>query len=93
MTGLRCLLRGTVRTSSVSPTRRDDTNAGTRLERALKLIRHGGKALRAIVGAPDYEAYADRLAAVNPEAIPVTRAEFAAQQMESRFSRSGSRCC
>lgn len=71
----------------------DHGTSGSWPQRALQFLRHAGRALRTILGAPDYEAYVERLAAIHPQAIPINRAEFAAQHLEKRFSTPGSRCC
>jgi len=70
-----------------------NSSVGQWPRRALRLLRDSGRALRTILGVPDYEAYVERLSAIHPEAIPITQAEFARQQLEARFNRPGSRCC
>ncbi|MBC7791163.1 MAG: YbdD/YjiX family protein [Anaerolineae bacterium] len=63
------------------------------LGRIVQSLWSSEKTVRAILGVPNYEAYVERLAAIDPSAIPIARAEFAAQCLESRFNRPGSRCC
>jgi uncharacterized short protein YbdD (DUF466 family) len=51
------------------------------------------RALRLVIGAPDYERYVEHLHAHHPEQRLLTREEFADQRMKDRYSRPGSRCC
>jgi uncharacterized short protein YbdD (DUF466 family) len=51
------------------------------------------RALRLVIGAPDYERYVEHLRAHHPEQRRLTREEFADQRMNDRYSRPGARCC
>jgi uncharacterized short protein YbdD (DUF466 family) len=51
------------------------------------------RALRFVIGAPDYERYLEHLRAHHPEKRPLTREEFVDQRMNDRYSRPGARCC
>jgi len=58
-------------------------------ERLTKIAR----ALRTVIGAPDYERYLAHLRQNHPESKPLSRDEFARERMESRYSKPGARCC
>jgi uncharacterized short protein YbdD (DUF466 family) len=51
------------------------------------------RALRVIIGAPDYDRYIEHLGAHHPGERPLTRAEFEDQRMNDKYARPGSRCC
>jgi Uncharacterized small protein len=51
------------------------------------------RAVRFMIGVPDYERYVEHLRAHHPEERPLSREEFAAQRMNDRYSRPGARCC
>lgn len=59
---------------------------------ALRVAR-AARVLRAIVGAPDYEAYVAHLRERRPNETPLCRDEFAAARLRARYERPGSRCC
>jgi len=52
-----------------------------------------GRALRAIVGVPDYERYLAHMRERHPDEVPLPRAEFLRRRMEERYNKPGSRCC
>jgi uncharacterized short protein YbdD (DUF466 family) len=58
---------------------------GARLRRVLR-------ALRMVVGAPDYDGYLAHLSAHHPERTPLSREEFERSASERR-ARPGARCC
>jgi uncharacterized short protein YbdD (DUF466 family) len=66
------------------------TTLGARLGRRLGRI---AAAVRAVVGAPDYDAYVAHLRERHPDARPLTRAEFVDARLRARYERPGSRCC
>ncbi|HYW52002.1 MAG TPA: YbdD/YjiX family protein [Gemmatimonadaceae bacterium] len=49
--------------------------------------------LRTIIGVPDYERYLRHMAARHPGCAVKSKAEFAQERLEARYSRPGSRCC
>jgi uncharacterized short protein YbdD (DUF466 family) len=51
------------------------------------------RALRAILGAPDYERYLSHMVAAHPGLPPMSREEFQCERLESRYNKPGSRCC
>ncbi|MGH9419697.1 MAG: YbdD/YjiX family protein [Thermoanaerobaculia bacterium] len=51
------------------------------------------RALRVMLGAPDYERYLEHVATEHCGASPMSRDEFVRERMENRYSRPGSRCC
>jgi uncharacterized short protein YbdD (DUF466 family) len=51
------------------------------------------RALRLIIGAPDYERYLHHVRKAHPECAPVSQAEFERERLEARYARPGSRCC
>jgi uncharacterized short protein YbdD (DUF466 family) len=46
-----------------------------------------------VVGAPDYERYAEHMRSRHPHAPMLTRDEFARDRLQQRYDRPGSRCC
>jgi uncharacterized short protein YbdD (DUF466 family) len=68
--------------------------AGTGLAPRLRALGNAlGRALRAIVGAPDYERYLEHMRRAHPGRAPMGRAEFVRQRLAARYERPGSRCC
>ena len=59
------------------------------MQRATAWIR----ALRTIIGVPDYEQYLLHMRRQHPECAALTPAEFAKKRLESRYNKPGSRCC
>jgi uncharacterized short protein YbdD (DUF466 family) len=51
------------------------------------------RALRAMLGAPDYERYLEHVRAVHPGREPMTAEQFAEDRLNSRYSTPGARCC
>jgi uncharacterized short protein YbdD (DUF466 family) len=51
------------------------------------------KAIRQIVGVPDYDAYVRHMRAHHPEAELVTPDAFMRNCWEEKYSRPGHRCC
>ena len=51
------------------------------------------RALRLMLGAPDYDRYIAHLREAHPECAPLSRMQFDRERMEARYSRPGSRCC
>jgi uncharacterized short protein YbdD (DUF466 family) len=58
-------------------------------ERAAGIAR----TLRAVIGVPDYERYLEHCRARHPDLRPMTRDQFAADLLERKYSRPGTRCC
>jgi uncharacterized short protein YbdD (DUF466 family) len=51
------------------------------------------RALRMVLGAPDYERYLSHARERHPEVPPLSRDEFVAARLRARYERPGSRCC
>ncbi|MEO7040547.1 MAG: YbdD/YjiX family protein [Gemmatimonadaceae bacterium] len=51
------------------------------------------KAVRAVVGAPDYARYLAHQRSKHPDATPLSREEFARERERARYEGTGSRCC
>lgn len=49
--------------------------------------------LRTIIGVPDYERYLRHMRRHHPLCAVKTRADFANDRLNARYSRPGSRCC
>jgi uncharacterized short protein YbdD (DUF466 family) len=49
--------------------------------------------LRTIIGVPDYERYLRHMLLHHPECAVLSRAAFAEEREQQRYSRPGSRCC
>lgn len=57
------------------------------------LLSRVARVLRRIIGAPDYERYVLHVRAAHPGEEPMSEAQFAKMQLESKYSRPGTRCC
>ncbi|HVE77388.1 MAG TPA: YbdD/YjiX family protein [Gemmatimonadaceae bacterium] len=65
-----------------------------RLRRRLGAARGTlARVLRAVVGAPDYDAYLAHLLRHHPGATPLSPRAFAEQRWADRYARPGGRCC
>ena len=51
------------------------------------------RAMRAVLGAPDYERYLEYVRESHPECEPMSKDLFMKDRMDNRYSRPGSRCC
>lgn len=51
------------------------------------------RAIRAVLGAPDYDRYVAHMRARHPEQVPLSYAELIAERDRARFERPGGRCC
>jgi uncharacterized short protein YbdD (DUF466 family) len=63
------------------------------MKSASALIAGVARVLRAMIGVPDYERYVEHCRAHHPGSAPMTRDQFAADLIERKYSRPGSRCC
>jgi len=46
-----------------------------------------------VIGVPDYERYVEHCRLKHPESRPMTHDQFAADLLERKYSRPGTRCC
>jgi uncharacterized short protein YbdD (DUF466 family) len=60
---------------------------------AQRALRRFLRAIRQIVGAPDYERYLEHCAASHPERPPLSAREYYADFVTRRFGGGPSRCC
>ena len=51
------------------------------------------RAVRQVLGAPDYERYLEHARRAHPGEEPLSEDEFCRRRMEDRYSRIGNRCC
>ena len=51
------------------------------------------RALRAVLGVPDYERYLSHLRSDHPGIEPMTCEQFVEDTMRNRYNRPGNRCC
>ena len=51
------------------------------------------RALRAIIGVPDYARYLAHQRSRHPDATPLSREEFVRERVRARYEGTGSRCC
>jgi uncharacterized short protein YbdD (DUF466 family) len=51
------------------------------------------RAVRAIIGAPDYARYLAHLRARHPDTTPLSREQFARERERARYEGTGGRCC
>lgn len=56
-------------------------------------LRRALRALRQVVGAPDYERYLEHHARAHPGTPPLARREFYAEFVSWRFGPGATRCC
>lgn len=63
------------------------------MSQLVVLVAAVARALRAILGVPDYDRYVEHCHAHHPDALPMTRDQFARDLLERKYSRPGSRCC
>jgi uncharacterized short protein YbdD (DUF466 family) len=61
--------------------------------RVLSLLSGFARTVRFVIGAPDFERYAEHMRDHHPSEKPLTRAEFASQRLDDRYDKAGSRCC
>ena len=61
-----------------------------RLDETLARI---GRALRATVGAPDYDKYLEHVRTAHPGREPLTCEQFVSDRLDRRYNAVGSRCC
>ena len=66
-----------------------EPNAAGRLPWMARIAR----AIRIVLGAPDYGAYRERLARDPACRAELAEREFVQRQLEERYARPGSRCC
>ena len=59
----------------------------------MRLIREIARALRRIVGAPDYATYIEHMRTHHPTVKPLSSTEFERQRLSARYDRPGARCC
>jgi uncharacterized short protein YbdD (DUF466 family) len=59
----------------------------------MRLLRTWLKALRTVIGVPDYERYLRHMARAHPHAPVLTAAEFSRARHAARYDKPGSRCC
>lgn len=64
-----------------------------RVGRLGETLARPGRAVRLVLGVPDYERYLVAHLARHPEARPQSRDEFVAARLRARYERPGSRCC
>jgi uncharacterized short protein YbdD (DUF466 family) len=51
------------------------------------------RALRQVIGVPDYEMYLSRHKVIHPEIPPMTEDEFFRFAIDRRYGKPGARCC
>ena len=74
--------------------RRDAHAVTSTAARLRAAVARTGRALRAVLGVPDYDAYvAHHAAAHEGESAPLTREQYVDARLRARYERPGSRCC
>ncbi len=63
------------------------------MSRLVSFVEGFARTLRAVLGVPDYERYVEHCRACHPDALPMSRDQFAIDLMERKYSRPGTRCC
>jgi uncharacterized short protein YbdD (DUF466 family) len=51
------------------------------------------RAMRAIIGVPDYDLYVSHVRKCHPDRVPISRDDFIRDRLDARYARPGSRCC
>ena len=51
------------------------------------------RAVRRVIGVPDYERYLAHVREHHPDRVPLTREEFDRERLAARYEQPGSRCC
>lgn len=51
------------------------------------------RALRAMIGAPDYDRYVTHVRSAHPGREPMTCEDFTLDRLNHRYSKPGARCC
>ncbi len=51
------------------------------------------RALRAVLGVPDYERYLSHVSCAHPGRVPMTCEQFMEERMQNRYSKPGAKCC
>jgi uncharacterized short protein YbdD (DUF466 family) len=59
----------------------------------MQTLRRWVGVLRTIIGVPDYDRYLRHMRVRHPGCAVLSKAEFARERLEARYSRPGSRCC
>ena len=62
-------------------------------DRLVEKLSSIARALRAVLGAPNYEQYLAHVRGSHAGRTPMSREQFVAERMENRYSKPGSRCC
>jgi uncharacterized short protein YbdD (DUF466 family) len=62
-------------------------------ERLVSAVSGIRRALRLMLGAPDYERYLDHVRVAHPGCDPMSQSQFERERLEARYTRPGSRCC
>ncbi|HYN80557.1 MAG TPA: YbdD/YjiX family protein [Gemmatimonadaceae bacterium] len=63
------------------------------MNRLTALVSGIARTLRAMLGVPDYERYMSHCQSHHPDTKPMTKDQFAADLLERKYSRPGTRCC
>ena len=51
------------------------------------------RAVRQVLGVPDYERYLEHARRAHPDAVPMSRDDFCRRRLEERYGQIGNRCC
>jgi uncharacterized short protein YbdD (DUF466 family) len=57
------------------------------------IISRSASCIRAVLGAPDYEAYLAHMRSAHPGDRVMSETEFTHTRMNDRYNRPGSKCC
>jgi uncharacterized short protein YbdD (DUF466 family) len=60
---------------------------------AINWGRRVARAVRRVIGAPDYDRYLAHMRLRHPRCVPLSRARFIDAQLRARYEKPGSRCC
>ena len=51
------------------------------------------RAMRAVLGVPDYARYVDHFRLAHPDLEPMACEDFMNERLEDRYNRPGAKCC
>jgi len=62
-------------------------------DRVVSFVSSVARAMRAVLGAPDYDRYLEHCRLAHPDRAPLTSEQFYRERMEARYNKPGSKCC
>jgi uncharacterized short protein YbdD (DUF466 family) len=63
------------------------------MSQLVVFVASAARAVRAMLGVPDYERYVEHCRSHHPDSLLMTRDQYATDLLERKYSRPGTRCC